>query len=77
MHHIVVKINLFVVKKGFSWVWWRTPLIPMLRRQRQANLNKFETMLVYKERFRIGRATQRNPFSEKKKKVHVSPEFTV
>jgi hypothetical protein len=26
-----------VKKKYCSWAWWRTPLIPALRRQRQAD----------------------------------------
>ena len=28
--------------------WWRTPLIPELRRQRQADLCEFEASLLYK-----------------------------
>jgi hypothetical protein len=36
------------------------PLIPVLRRQRQAYFCEFETTLVYKQRSRIAQATQRN-----------------
>jgi hypothetical protein len=40
-----------------------TPLLPALRRQRQMDLQ------VYRVSSRTARATQRNPVSEKKKKV--------
>ena len=36
------------IKKNKSWVWWRTPLIPALRRKRQVDLCEFEDILVYK-----------------------------
>jgi hypothetical protein len=29
------------------WVWWHTPWIPSLRKQRQEDLCEFETSLVY------------------------------
>ena len=46
-----------------------TTLIPALRRQRQADLCKFEASLVYRESARIGsKATQRNPVSKNKTK---------
>jgi hypothetical protein len=45
-------------------VWWRTPLIPALGRQRQP---EFEASLVYKVSSRTARATQRNPVSKNKK----------
>ena len=32
--------------------WWRTPLIPALRRQRQADLFEIKASLVYRARFR-------------------------
>jgi hypothetical protein len=48
-------------------VWWRTPLIPALGRQRQA-ISEFEANLVYKVSSRTARATQRNPVKEKKKR---------
>jgi hypothetical protein len=44
--------------------WWRTPLIPALRRQRQ--ISEFESSLVYKVSSRTARATQRNPVLKKK-----------
>jgi len=44
------------------------PLIPVLKRQRQADLCKLETSLVYRARSRIGKATQRNPASKTKPK---------
>jgi hypothetical protein len=47
--------------------WWRTPLIPVLGRQRQADF-AFEASVVYKVSSRTARATQRNPVSGKKKK---------
>ena len=56
-----------------SRVWWLTPLIPALGRQRQVEY------LVYGVSSRIARATQRNPVSKsqnkqkkKKKKMVVS-----
>ena len=34
--------------------WWRTPLTPALRRQRQADLSEFEASLVYRVGSRTG-----------------------
>ena len=45
--------------------WWRTPLIPALRRQRQADVCEFEASQVYRATVQ---ATQKNPVSKKKKK---------
>jgi hypothetical protein len=47
-----------------NWVrqWWRSPLIPALRRQRQADFS-----LVYRVSCRTARDTQRNPVSKKTK----------
>ena len=41
-------------------------LIPALGRQRQADFFEFKTNLVYRVSSRTARATQRNPFSEKR-----------
>ena len=49
--------------------WWCTPLIPALRRQRQADLSVFEASLVHKMDSRTSRTvTQRNPVSQKQNK---------
>jgi hypothetical protein len=45
---------------------WRTPLVPALGRQRQADF-EFEASLVYKVSSRTARAIQRNPSRGKKK----------
>ena len=47
--------------------WWYTPLIPALRRWRQADLCEFEASLVYRVRSRTARATEKNQFQKKKK----------
>jgi hypothetical protein len=60
-------------------VWWRTPLIPALGRQRQA-ISEFEASLVYKVSSRTARATQRNPVSKnqkKKKKKKILKEYSL
>jgi hypothetical protein len=46
-------------------VWWCTPLIPALRRQR---ISEFEASLVYKVSSRTARAIQRNPVSKTKER---------
>ena len=48
-------------------VWWCTPLIPALGRQRQVN-SEFKASLVYKVSSRTARATQRNSVSKNQKK---------
>jgi hypothetical protein len=45
-------------------VWWHTPLIPALGKQRQA-ISEFEASLVHRVSSRTARATQRNPVSKK------------
>jgi hypothetical protein len=40
-------------------------LIPVLGRQRQADLCKFKASLIYRGSSRIARFTQRNPISKK------------
>ena len=40
------------------------PLVPVLGRQRQAELCEFEASLVYRVSSRIARATQRTPVSK-------------
>jgi hypothetical protein len=52
--------------------WWRTPLIPALGRQRQA---EFEVNLVYRVSSRTARATQRN-FVLKKQKTKQNKKRT-
>jgi hypothetical protein len=44
------------------------PLIPAVRRQKQADLSKFKAKLAYRVSSSIARATQRNPVLRKKKK---------
>ena len=48
-----------------SQEWWRTPLIPALRRQKQADLCEFQASLVYRESFRKAWTIQRNSVLEK------------
>jgi hypothetical protein len=48
-------------------VWWCTPLIPALGRQRQV-ISEFKASLVYKVSSRIARAIQRNPVLKNKNK---------
>ena len=45
-------------------LWWHTPLIPALRRQRQVDFYEFKASLVYRVSSRIARRT----LSQKKRK---------
>ena len=49
-------------------VWWHTPFIPALGRQRQANLCEIKASLVYRVSSRTSRTTQRNPVSKQTNK---------
>ena len=44
------------------------PLVPALKRQRQADLYEFKVNLVYRMSSRRARATQRNPVAKNQKK---------
>ena len=55
---IILDLNISEIVR---W-WWRVPpLIPALRRQRQADLCEFNANLVYKTSSKTTGATQRNP----------------
>ena len=47
--------------------WWRTPLIPALRRQRQVGFCEFKASLVYRVSCRTGSKATEKPVSKKKK----------
>jgi hypothetical protein len=49
--------------KTQSWTKYCTPFVPVLRRQRQVDLCKFEANPVYRASSRTARATKRNPVS--------------
>ena len=56
-------------------MWWLTPLIPALRRQRQADLCEFKASLVYRASSRTGsKAIQRNPVSKNKKQKQTNKQ---
>ena len=52
--------------------WWCTPLIPALRRQRQADLCEFEASLVYKSQFQDRLQSYRETLSRKTKQNKMS-----
>jgi hypothetical protein len=56
-------------------VWWCTPLIPALGRQRQA-ISEFEASLVYKVSSWTAMAIQRNPVSKNKTKQNKKQKQT-
>ena len=45
--------------------WWHTPLIPALRRKRQADLCEFEASLVYRVSSRTGSKATEKPCLKK------------
>jgi hypothetical protein len=45
------------LKPGVSTLWWRTPLIPGLERQRQGDLCEFEASMVYRTSSKKAKAT--------------------
>jgi hypothetical protein len=63
---ILMRYSIHLKSKVYTWAWWRTPLIPALRKQRQEDLCEFEASLVYRVSSMTARAvTQRNPVSKK------------
>lgn len=61
-HEVVNKFKctynpkLYCFKKYFmAWRWWRSSLIPALRRQKQVYVSEFEGCMVYKTSSRTGR----------------------
>jgi hypothetical protein len=47
--------------KLLAGCWWRMPLIPALKRQRQADLYEIKASLAYRVSSRTAKSTQRNP----------------
>jgi hypothetical protein len=60
-----VSIPALQINKQTAGLWWCMPLIPALGKQRQADLCKFETSLIYRESSRIVKATLKDPVSNK------------
>uniref|UniRef100_A0A8C8W5E0 Uncharacterized protein n=1 Tax=Peromyscus maniculatus bairdii TaxID=230844 RepID=A0A8C8W5E0_PERMB len=63
----------FFKKKKSAGRWWRTPLIPALGRQSQADLCEFEARLGYQVSPRKGAKLHRETLSQKKKKKKRKP----
>jgi len=47
--------------------WWSTPLIPALKRQREADVCEIKDSLVYRVSSRVGNATHRKTLPQKSK----------
>jgi hypothetical protein len=56
-----VYFRAYLLKIKLWLAWWCAPLIPALRRQKQADLCEFKTTMDYEASSRTVRATQRNP----------------
>jgi len=74
---VFVFVFVFGFGFGFSFLtfslllaeqWWCIPFVPVLQRQRQADLCEFEASLAYRAGSSIARATHRNPHSKNKNK---------
>jgi hypothetical protein len=75
--YIHIYIYIYILDIDIDIVWWRTSLIPVLRKQRQVDLCEFDASLPYRVSSRTARVIQRNPVSnpytyKKKKKDWVS-----
>ena len=69
VRRVLMQLNRTYVSNGSEktkWAgqWGHTPLIPALRKQRQADLCEFRACLVYRVSSRTASATQRNPVLE-------------
>lgn len=53
------KIKDIKIKIKFSWAWWSIPLIPALRRQRQAMMSEYKASMGYIVSSRPARARGR------------------
>jgi hypothetical protein len=69
--------EIFLFKKQWGQVWWCTPLIPALGRQRQVDLCEFKAVLGLWSESRIARALlHRNSLSQKQNKQNKKPKKT-
>ena len=58
------KVTILTLSRKCVRLWWLTPLIPTLGRQRQIDLCEFAASLVYRVSSRTFRAIQRNHVSK-------------